>query len=50
LIQEFGISQGIRIGKLLNLAKQAWYEDPGLGREQLLELTRRHLEQQEETN
>jgi len=43
LMREFGISQGIRVGKLLHLAKQAWYEDPGLGREQLLELLRRQM-------
>ena len=40
LIQEFGISRSNKVGELLQIAKQAWYEDPGLAKQQLLELIR----------
>lgn len=46
LMQEFGLSQGIGVGKLLDLARQAWYEDPGLGREQLLALVQRWMDEE----
>jgi hypothetical protein len=36
------------VGELLQIAKQAWYEDPGLGKKQLLELIRPLVENDKE--
>ena len=48
LLQEFGISTSKKVGELLQTAKQAWYEDPGLGKNQLLELLRPLVENDKE--
>ncbi len=48
LLQEFGISASKKVGELLQTAKQAWYEDPGLGKNQLLELIRPLVENDKE--
>ncbi len=48
LLQEFGISTSRKVGELLRIAKQAWYEDPGLGKNQLLELIRPLVENDKE--
>lgn len=48
LLQEFDISTSKKVGELLQTAKQAWYEDPGLGKNQLLELLRPLVENDKE--
>jgi hypothetical protein len=48
LLQEFGISTSRKVGELLQIAKQTWYEDPGLGKKQLLELIRPLVENDKE--
>ena len=48
LLQEFDISASKKVGELLQRAKQAWYDDPGLGKNQLLEILRPWVENDKE--
>lgn len=48
LMREFGISRSKQVGELLQHAKEAWYEDPGLGQKQLLELLKPMIRNNEE--
>ncbi|MCB5229095.1 MAG: CCA tRNA nucleotidyltransferase [Candidatus Cloacimonetes bacterium] len=50
LIDTFGIAPGPLLGSLLQAAKEAWYQDPEMGREELLDYIDKQLLQERKTD